>query len=270
MASAARIHALERGKDPRTLPVFAFGGAGPVHGFRVAAALGSPALIAPFGAGVMSAVGFLSAPLAFDFVRSAPGRLDALDWDRIASLFREMEAEGVAVLGDAGVPADDVTHRRIGEMRYVGQGHEIRVELPDGPLSADVVPALQAAYEAEYRRLYGRLGPPVPVEAITWRVVSSGPRPELRLIAGTGGGADAGAARKGTRRAWMPELGGMAEVPVYDRYRLGPGAAFDGPAIVEERESTLIVGPNARCRVDDRWNLVAELARAAMESEVPA
>src|SRR6185503_12126283 len=84
MASAARVHTLERGKDPRGLPVFAFGGAGPVHGHRVA--LAAPALIAPFGAGVMSAIGFLSAPLAFDFVRSAPARLDNLDWERINML----------------------------------------------------------------------------------------------------------------------------------------------------------------------------------------
>ncbi|MFM9106218.1 MAG: hydantoinase/oxoprolinase family protein [Chloroflexota bacterium] len=262
MASAARIHALERGKDPRAQPVFAFGGAGPVHGFRVAAALGSPCLIAPFGAGVMSAVGFLSAPLAFDFVRSFPGRLGALDWDRVNALFADMAAEGAQVLGASGVAAGEIAFRRIAEMRYVGQGHEIRVALPDGPLGTGSVPALTAAYEAEYRRLYGRLGPPVPVEAITWRVVASGPRPEMTALAGGGGGTDSRAARKGTRRAWMPELGGMTPVPVYDRYALAPGAAFPGPAIVEERESTLIVGPGASCRVDANWNLVAEFAPA--------
>ncbi|MGI9252276.1 MAG: hydantoinase/oxoprolinase family protein [Thermomicrobiales bacterium] len=261
MASAARIHALERGKDPRTLPVFAFGGAGPVHGFRVAAALGSPSVIAPFGAGVMSAVGFLSAPLAFDFVRSAPGRLADIDWSRINTLFSDMEREGEQVLGESGVAAGDITHERIAEMRYVGQGHEIRVALPNGPLGPESVPGLQAAYEAEYKRLYGRLGPPVPVEAITWRVVSSGPRPEMQMLAGGGGSANADDARKGTRRAWMPELGGMTDVNVYDRYLLAPGATFAGPAIIEERESTFIVGPGATCRVDDHWNLVATFDR---------
>ncbi|MFM8594098.1 MAG: hydantoinase/oxoprolinase family protein, partial [Chloroflexota bacterium] len=125
MASAARIHALERGKDPRTLPVFAFGGAGPVHGYRVAVALGAPSLIAPFGAGVMSAVGFLSAPLAFDFVRSAPAQIETIDWARVNSLFAEMEAEGNAVLTASGVDPSEITHVRTAEMRYVGQGYEI-------------------------------------------------------------------------------------------------------------------------------------------------
>ena len=133
MASAARVHTLERGKDPRGLPVFAFGGAGPVHGHRVALALGAPALIAPFGAGVMSAIGFLSAPLAFDFVRSAPGRLDDLDWERINALLDEMQAEGQALLVASGVPAAQITHRRVAEMRYAGQGHEISVPLIGWP-----------------------------------------------------------------------------------------------------------------------------------------
>jgi N-methylhydantoinase A len=258
MASAARVHTLERGKDPRGLPVFAFGGAGPVHGHRVALALGAPALIAPFGAGVMSAIGFLSAPLAFDFVRSAPGGLDGLDWERINALLDEMQAEGQALLVASGVPAEQITHRRAAEMRYAGQGHEISVPLMDGRLDASHVPELRAAFETEYRRLYGRLGPPVPLEAITWRVIASGPRPELRLRFAGQTNNDLASARKGTRLAYVPELGGMVETPVYDRYRLGPGAAFDGPAIVEERESTLIVGSGGRCRVDAQWNLIVE------------
>jgi N-methylhydantoinase A len=259
MASAARVHTLERGKDPRGLPVFAFGGAGPVHGHRVALALGAPALIAPFGAGVMSAIGFLSAPLAFDFVRSAPGLLDTLDWERINALLDEMQAEGQALLVASGVPAEQITHRRMAEMRYAGQGHEISVPLIDGRLAPEHVSELRAAFETEYRRLYGRLGPPVPLEAITWRVVASGPRPELRLRFAGGAGGDPASARKGARLAYFPEMGGMVETPVYDRYRLEPGATLDGPAIVEERESTLIVGPGGQCRVDDQWNLLVEI-----------
>ena len=110
--------------------------------------------------------------------------------------------------------------------------------------------------------MYDRLGPPVPLEAITWRVFASGPRPELRLRFAASPGSDPARARKGARPAYFPELGGLAETPVYDRYRLGPGAAFDGPAIVEERESTLIVGPGGRCHVDDQWNLIVELRTA--------
>jgi N-methylhydantoinase A len=253
MANAARVHVLERGRDPRGLPVFVFGGAGPVHGFRVARALGAPTLIAPFGAGVMSTVGFLVAPLAFDFVRSWPAALDGLDWERADAVLGEMEAEGVAVLVSSGVAEADVTHVREADMRYLGQGHEIRVAWPHGRDSDGV----RAAFEAEYERLYGRLGPEgVPLEIISWRVQSSGPRPDVALaVAG-----EAGDALKGERQAWQPELGGLVPTAVYDRYRLAPGARIAGPAIVEERESTLVIGPGGSAVVDERWNLVVTVA----------
>ncbi|MEP7199009.1 MAG: hydantoinase/oxoprolinase family protein, partial [Chloroflexota bacterium] len=250
MANAARVHALERGKDPHRFPLFAFGGAGPGHAYRIALALGSPALLVPLGAGVTSAVGFLSAPLAFDFVRSWAGRLDALDWTRANALLAEMEAEGQALLTSSGVPPDGITHRREADMRYVGQGHEIRVPLPDGALDAAHVPTLLAAFETVYRELYERLGPPVPLEILNWRVVSSGPRPDLRLRVTSSGNGEAHTALKGERAAYFPEAHGFVPTRVYDRYHLAPGAAFAGPAIVEERESTVIVGPGARCRVD--------------------
>jgi len=90
-------------------------------------------------------------------------------------------------------------------------------------------------------------------------VIASGPRPELRLRFAGQTNNDLASARKGARLAYVPELGGMVETPVYDRYRLGSGAILDGPAIVEERESTLIVGPGGRCSVDEQWNLIVEL-----------
>ena len=259
MANAARVHALERGKDPHRYPLFAFGGAGPVHAYRIALSLGVPALLAPIGAGVISAVGFLSAPLAFDFVRSWRARLDALDWQKASALFAEMEAEGRALLEASGVPAGAITHRREADMRYVGQGHEIRVPLPAGQLDANQMPALVAAFEGVYRELYERLGPPVPIEILNWRVVSSGPQPDLRLQVVSAGAGDAPSARKGERPAYFPETKGFAATPIYDRYRLAPGATFEGPAIVEERESTVIVGPGARCHIDKQYNLVVDL-----------
>ncbi len=261
MANAARVHVLERGKDPQRFPVFAFGGAGPVHGYRIAQALGSPALLAPFGAGIISAVGFLTAPLAFDFVRSWPARLDGLDWGRVNSLLAEMKAEGEALLQASGVAPSDIHHQAEADMRYVGQGHEIRVALPASELSEALRLALLASFENTYRQLYGRLGPPVPVEIINWRVVSAAPKPNVYLRMDRGAAADAAAAIKGKRRAYFPECGGFVDTPVYDRYRLNPGATFDGPAIVEERESTVIVGAEGRCALDAQWNLVVELTR---------
>ena len=259
MANAARIHTLERGKDPHRFPIFAFGGAGPVHGFRIAKALGSPAFIVPFGAGVMSAVGLLTAPLAFDFVRSWPGRIDHLDWQEANALLGEMEAEGQALLEKSGALPEQISHRREADIRYVGQGHQIQVPLPAGQLSSDSVSTIINSFEEVYRRLYERLSQSVPIEIINWRVTSSGPAPRVRLQGARGEQTIAQTARKGSRKAYFPELGGYHDVPVYNRYGLLPGANLTGPAIVEERESTVIVGLDCRFRIDEQQNLIVEL-----------
>lgn len=251
MASAARVHAAERGHDPSRLPVFAFGGAGPVHAAGVTGALGSPAVIAPARAGVMSAVGMLAAPLAFDFVRSLPLEVDGgLPADAVA-LLGEMEAEGAALLRASGVASGDIVHERSADMRYAGQGFELRVAFGAAP-DAD----LRGAFERAYGAKYGRRGPDVAVEALSWRVVSRGPAPGLRI-----GGVEArsapppsGDARKGARPVWF--AGRFEPTPVYDRYALRAGDELAGPAIVEERESTLVVLPEATCTVAEDLSLV--------------
>jgi N-methylhydantoinase A len=259
MANAARAHLGERGKDPRRMPMYAFGGAGPVHGYRVAEILRLPALISPFGAGVGSTFGLLAAPLAFDFVRSAYSRLDELDWDFANGLLDEMAAEGRKVLERSGLDASLVSYQRTADMRYVGQGHEVSVALPDGDLRAAHQPRIAAAFEETYRALYGRKGPDVPLEVINWRVVASGPRPEMTLKIPRNGTEKGEAARKGSRPAYFPEQGGYVETAIYDRYALEPGVKFAGPAIVEERESTLIMGLYCRAQVDQNLNIITEM-----------
>ena len=259
MANAARAHLSERGKDPRRLPLYAFGGAGPVHGYRVAEILRLTELISPFGAGVGSTFGLLAAPLAFDFVRSAYSRLDQLDWSFANRLLDDMANEGRKVLESSGLTTQDISYQRTADMRYVGQGHEVSVTLPSGELSAEHLSAVAAAFAATYRGLYGREGPDVPLEVINWRVVATGPRPEatFELARDTLEQTDA---QKGSRRAYFPERMGYVDTPVYNRYALRAGAEFTGPAIVEERESTLIMGARGRARVDDKLNIVVWLA----------
>jgi N-methylhydantoinase A/oxoprolinase/acetone carboxylase beta subunit len=131
--------------------------------------------------------------------------------------------------------------------------------MPGGRLSPGSLPAITAAFEEAYRALYHRLPQGVPVEALNWRVTVSGPPPRL-AFGGAGGVARLSAdAVKGTRRAWFAEAAGWVETPVYDRYALGPGAIFEGPAIVEERESTAVIGPGARCRVDAGLTIVVAM-----------
>jgi len=250
MAAAARIHGIERGRDLRAYPLFAFGGAGPVHCWQVARILRVPRILLPFGAGAMSAWGLLAAPLAFDFVRTTRAQLDQADWDILNRLFAEMEDEGRELLARAGVAPETARVTRIAEMRYVGQGHEVEATMPAGRLSAFSLPTITASFEEAYRALYHRLPQGVPIEALNWRTTISGPPPPL-AFGGAGGSRVGVTALKTTRRAWFAEAAGWVDTPVYDRYALTPGAVFEGPAIVEERESTAVIGPGARCRVDD-------------------
>src|SRR5437773_647359 len=268
---------IERGRDLRQYPLFAFGGAGPVHCWQVAKILKVPRILIPFGAGAMSAYGLLAAPLAFDFVRTGRQRLDRADWPAINRLFAEMEEEGRALLARAGVAPADIHISRIAEMRHAGQGHEVECAMPLGALSTESLPTITASFENAYRALYHRLPHGVPIEALNWRLTVSGPQPGTGLSGRSEPGralirppsvhasrsapTTTGSARatKGARQAYFAEVGGFVETPVYDRYALHAGAEFAGPAIVEERESTAVVGPGARCRVDDGFGLVVEI-----------
>ena len=256
MAGAARVHAIERGKDPRTLPLFAFGGAGPGHGFGVARVLHSPRLIVPFGAGVTSAFGFLTAPLSFDFVRSYVCELDHADWQHVNAILDAMAAQGDEILTRSAVAEAERRFVRQADVRYAGQGHEIRIDLPTGRLGPESLPRIRETFETVYRALFGRTGPEVPLEAISWRVIASGPKPTVRMNV-----PDMASATplKGERLTYFPEWEEHRPVPVYDRYVLGTGTSIEGPAIIEERESTTVVGPGARVEVDMARNLVVNL-----------
>jgi N-methylhydantoinase A len=217
-------------------------------------------VIYPLGAGVISAIGFLTAPLSLDFVRTFPGPLDRLDWAGAAEVVAAMEAEGKAVLGRT-IDADSVRFRRFADMRYRKQGYEIRVPIPDGPIGATCRASIQANFEAAYRSIYGHTVADTAIDVVSWRVIASGPKPEVVLPAARSSpGGSAETARKGTRRVYLPAMGDFAEVPVYDRYGLGAGIDFEGPAIVEERESTVVVNGPAAVHVDDANNLIVELA----------
>ena len=261
MASAARIHAVERGKDTARLPLFAFGGAGPVHAYRVAKILRCPSVVFPLGAGVTSAVGSLAAPLAFDFVRTLPGKLEALEWAKANRALDDMEQQGLEVLGRT-IPASQITFRRFGDLRYRRQGYDIRVPIPGGELGPQSEAAIRQAFEQCYEALYGHLPSDLTIDIMSWRVIAEGPRPDLHLPR-TGGESPADGQEpdtlKGHRSVYMPESNGFVDAPVYDRYRLMAGQAFPGPAIVEERESTVVIGPRARAGVDAWFNLIIDM-----------
>jgi N-methylhydantoinase A len=176
MASAARIHAIERGKDVGKFPIFAFGGAGPVHAYGVASILGIPRIIYPLGAGVMAAIGFMTAPLSLDFSRTFPGTLNSLDWQEVNKLFADMEAEGQMALNRI-IPEEQIAFKRYADMRYRKQGYEIRVPIPGGALSDSRREELKSNFEQVYVSIYGHTMPDTSIDIISWRVVARGPKP---------------------------------------------------------------------------------------------
>lgn len=254
MAAAARIHILENGRDPRNYAMICFGGAGPAHAAGVAGILGvDEAVVAP-GAGVASAIGLLIAPVAFDYSRSYPTALATADWGVVAGLFAEMESQGRRMLGEAGISAAETAIERVVDGRFQGQLHEIQASLPDD-LGAMQLEEFRARFKARYRELYHYVPDHSPIELLTWRVRVSGKRPPVKPARLPRSGADAAPAGKGERRAYFVQLGEFVATPVYDRYRLRAGMEFEGPAIVEERESTIVVPPGARASVDDYGNV---------------
>jgi N-methylhydantoinase A/oxoprolinase/acetone carboxylase beta subunit len=249
MASAVRVHAAERGVDPRGYTMVATGGAGPMHACGVADRVGVERVVVPPAAGVGSAFGLMLAPISFDFARSYVVRLGDLDLERLNGLYEDMELAGSRIVAEAGVPPEQTRAVRMADVRYVGQGHEIRVPVPPGSLGPGSVEQIQESFDREYERVYGRVCEGVAAEAIHWRVTVQGPRPDPGGVQ-PWGGETRREERKGSRAVLFDPEAGAVDVPVFDRYALDPGFKLEGPAIVEEAESTTVAFPGWSIAVD--------------------
>ena len=259
MAAATRMHLAEKGRDPRGYTLIAFGGAGPVHAWNLARLLKIRRVLVPLGAGVASALGFLVAPPATDMVRSHVGRLERLDWEVVNGLIAEMAAEGRALLAEAGADPASITLAPTADMRHVGQGFEIAVPLPATALGEADLPAIRRAFFDSYRTRFGRVVEDQPIEALSWRLACAAPGQDIRIRAPAGAtGSGDHPVPRGERPVTF-EGHGPLPCPVYDRYALRPGMEFAGPALVEERESTCVIGPETRIAVDAQLNLLLEL-----------
>jgi N-methylhydantoinase A len=235
MASAARVHAVENGKDTAGRTLIAFGGAAPLHAVRLAQKLGITRVVIPVDAGVGSAHGFLDAPIAYEVARTFLVRLGGLDADMIEDLFRDMRAEAEVVVR-LGVPSDALAERRTAFMRYRGQGHEIAVPLDGAALDPA---ALRKAFEATYTLLFGRIIPGLEIEAVTWTLALSQPYALPSIdprVAGT-----KRAVAQGTREMVESVTGAVIDAPIYARASLVPGAELSGPAAIVEDGTTTII-----------------------------
>lgn len=262
MAAAAKTHIAERGGNPKVVTLAAFGGAGPVHAYGLAYKLGAPRVIVPPNAGVGSALGFFTAPRAFDLVRSHKASLANLNLDEIEKLFRAMEAEGERALRTAGA-TDEISFTRSVDARFIGQGSETNLLLPPKPFTQLQPIELRSLFDKNYERLYGRTYPEIPIEFVNFRARASLPVQPLKLQELDKTKGDVKRAIKGERLAFSGEAKDFIPFKVYDRYKLFPGASFAGPAIIEERESTIIVGESATVSVDGFGFLWMEMRREA-------
>lgn len=256
MAAAARIHAIEKNKDPRRYSMLAFGGAGPAHAMAVAELLEIDEVIFPSGAGVASALGCLVAPPSIALARTYSGRLDQLDWVQIETVYRSLETEARAALAATGVAEDDIVIERSTDVRLVGQYHELTI--PVGQLDAT---SLAETFQAAYEERYGRMLSGLPIEATTWRIEARGPEGRVRLSPLEPVNADPTIAQTGQRPVYYPTAGRYEDTPVYDRTLLGFGAQIAGPAIVEEAAATAVLRPGDTGEINAYGALVVRRAQ---------
>ena len=239
--------------------LLAYGGAGPVHAAQVAAALGIKRVMYPLRAGVMSALGFLAAPVAFERMRADVGPLDAVEIARANGILAELTAEASEFVRAAGVPSAACVVKRGAALRFAGQSYALPVPLSAGPLTFAKLQRLRGVFVALYRKRYYRFNPDVPVELVNWRVSVAGPKPVLHIAPIAAGGR---ISRKGARPVYFAETGRYVDCPVYDRFALAAGKHLRGPAVIEEPESTVVIGPGSSVAVDRDGNLMVTLPRA--------
>ncbi len=262
VARAFRIHASERGFDYRHCSMVAFGGSGPLHALRVASKLRIPRVIFPVGAGVMSAFGLLASPFAFGVVQAQHAYVEDLDAEQFGGIFTALVDRAVAPLLSTGTAREDIALEYRLDMRYHGQGFTIEVTLPPHLQPADSFADILRLFSERYAAVYALSLLDAPVEVTSWKVEARGPSPDFRpgyqLDSHSVG--DMSQAVKEQRPAYFPEHDEYIPCPVYDRYLLEVGGQLQGPALIEERESTLVIGPGDIVTVDPYANLIAELA----------
>jgi N-methylhydantoinase A len=252
MAQGVREVTIKRGFDPREFPFIPAGGAGPIHACQICAELQIPLQIVPREASVLCAFGMLMSELKHDFVRTFVCRLDAVDWTRLAGLVDEMRRDGERQLAEERIPEALRRHELRLDCRYVKQYHEVSLPVPPALVDGRDGAGIAALFHAEHNRLFGYslAEEATPVEIINVRVQAVGRTDRPAYVEEPRAGADAAGALKGRRGIYVPETRRFAEVPVYDGHRLRHGNRVDGPALIEQQTTAIVVGASYDCVVD--------------------
>jgi N-methylhydantoinase A len=261
MASAAKTHIAEKGGNPNLVTMSAFGGAGPVHTYGLAKKIGAPEILVPPLAGVGSALGFFTAPVAFDLSRSHRVVLDQADFKSIELLFKELEKESAKIL-EGAQSGDEIIYERTLLMRFVGQGAEIDLGIKNKDFKEFSQDEIRTMFDGEYERLYGRTSAESPVEFVTFKVRASLPKQPFSISKLTTENRDIQNCIKGERKAFSVIKKDYIPFTVYDRSKLFPDAKITGPAIIEERESTTVIGEDANARVDEFGFIWIKIAKS--------
>jgi N-methylhydantoinase A len=255
MASAARVHSVERGAVIDQHILIAFGGAAPLHAARVAEKIGVARVVIPPNAGVGSAIGFLAAPISYELIRSRHVRLDDFDTAIVSALLAEMSAEARALI-EPGARGTPISERRIAYMRYVGQGHEITVALPERPLTQRDLPSLRSAFETAYAALFARVIPGAAIEVLSWSVLATTaarvPERVARVI------SKPAPPPSGTRAFFDGRAGRSIDLPLYRREQMTPGATISGPAVIAEAETSTFVSMSFNAHIDGAGCIVMD------------
>jgi len=248
MANAIKTCVAERGGNIYTTTMVAFGGAGPVHAVQLARTLKIPRVLIPPFAGVVSALGFLLAPLAYGLVRTHKVPLERLDLEKVQSIISNMEQEAASVVAEAGVQRPIAT-KRFAELCFIGQGYPVMISLPSQGEELSIA-TLHQRFLSAYRKRYGNCSDSAPVELVSLHVVAS---VEAQALPPTQPPSNStlAAAPKGRRKAFEERAGCMIDYDVYDRYALPWGSTFEGPALIQERETTTVVPSGALVKVQD-------------------
>ncbi len=254
MSNAARVHAVEHGKEVSTRSMIAFGGNGPLHATRVAEKVGITRIIIPRNPGVGSAVGFLSAPISYEIIRSLYMRGENFDIAAVSKLFTEMETEARAVVRTGLSSSVKLEEKRLAFMRYQGQGHEIEIPLPAGKLRANLGQDIRARFDRLYRDQYGRTVPNVDVEIINWAFIAATPVADVTRVAAPRRKREP--EPSASRKIYWGQLRKTLSVPCFRRENLESGDFIKGPALIIESQTTTLVSPSFDAAVDRAGNIV--------------
>jgi N-methylhydantoinase A len=259
MAKAIRVISVQRGHDPRAYALMAFGGAGPLHAVRLAQELGMSQIIVPRNPGILCAMGLLLTDLRADFSTTRLLPLETPALPQINDAIAEVEAQGAAWFADEDIAPEDRRRARRIDMRYEGQNHELPIQVPDGTLDEAALDGLKRAFAEAHTRMYGFEVDGERINCVTFRLEATGIVGKADLPERPEGQPDASAAVTGARDVWYPETRTYTETVLYARDRLHPGMVFEGPAIIDQMDTTTLVPPGVSVRVDALDNLILEL-----------